>query len=66
MALGFVSAPGIVLRLDDMAAAPAWVWVGSMGWLGTFVVYPAWAIWLAAVESRAAERSIRMAGPTGA
>ena len=65
MALGFVSAPGIVLRLDDMATAPAWVWVGSMGWLGTFVVYPAWAFWLAAVETRSAEGSIAVAGRTG-
>jgi len=66
MALGFVSAPGIVLGLDDMATAPGWVWVGSMGWLGTFVVYPAWAIWLAAFETRAGERSIAVAGGTGA
>ena len=51
MALGFVSAPGIVLGLDDMATAPAWVWVGSLGLARDFVVYPAWAIWLASVET---------------
>ena len=27
MALGIAAAPGIVLRLDDMATAPAWVWI---------------------------------------
>lgn len=64
MALGFISAPGIALRLDDMSAAPAWVWVGSMGWLGTFVVYPAWAFWLAAVETRLSGQAMPMAtGP---
>jgi drug/metabolite transporter (DMT)-like permease len=63
MALGFISSPGIVLRLDDMAHAPAWVWVGSVSWLGTFVVYPAWAIWLANVETRRAGQAI--AAPTG-
>jgi hypothetical protein len=63
MALGFLSAPGIVLRLDDMANAPAWVWVGSVSWLGTFVVYPAWSIWLANIETRRAGQAI--AAPTG-
>lgn len=62
MALGFVSAPGILLGLDDMAAAPAWTWVGSLGWLGIFVVYPAWAIWLASVETRLAGRSVPLRG----
>jgi hypothetical protein len=66
MALGFVSAPGIVLGLDDMATAPAWTWVGSLGWLGIFVVYPAWAIWLTNVETRLAGRSIPVAGGIGA
>ena len=50
MALGIVAAPGIVLGLDDMATAPGWVWIGLCGWLGIFVVYPAWAIWVASVE----------------
>ena len=52
MAVGIVAAPGIVLGLDDMAAAPAWVWIAFVGWFGTFVGYPAWAIWLASVETR--------------
>jgi len=66
MTLGFVSAPGIVLGLDDMATAPAWTWVGSLGWLGIFVVYPAWAIWLASVETRRAGRSVQLPGGTQA
>ena len=58
MALGIVSAPGIVLGLDDMATAPAWVWIGLLGWLGIFVAYPAWAIWLANVELRHGRQGI--------
>jgi hypothetical protein len=44
MAVGVASAPGIVLRLDDMASAPGWIWIGMIGWLGIFVVYPIWAL----------------------
>jgi MFS family permease len=56
MSLGIATAPGIALRLDDMATAPAWVWIGQLGWLGTFVVYPVWAIWLGMTEIRRGER----------
>jgi hypothetical protein len=75
MALGVVTAPGIILRLDDMASAPGWIWVGFLGWLGTFVVYPAWALWLglarpdvapagrqaihAGIEQRADDRAVQ-------
>jgi drug/metabolite transporter (DMT)-like permease len=57
MALGVIVAPGILLRLDDVATAPAWVWIGSLGWLGTFVAYPAWALWLGMVQARPAGRA---------
>jgi drug/metabolite transporter (DMT)-like permease len=57
MAFGVASAPGILLRLDDMATAPGWVWIGFVGWFGTFLVYPAWAIWLSTVEARQANRT---------
>jgi hypothetical protein len=63
MALGIAALPGIAMRLEDMASAPAWVWVGLTGWLGTFVVYPAWALWLALTEERAVAN--RHAGRTG-
>ncbi|MDX6562637.1 MAG: hypothetical protein QOD65_2451 [Gaiellales bacterium] len=56
MALGILCAPGIVLRIDDLETAPAWVWIGSVGWLGTYVLYPAWAVWLGLVERRLANR----------
>jgi hypothetical protein len=54
MAVGVASAPGIPMRLDDPATAPGWAWIGFLSWLGTYVAYPAWGLWLAAVESRAA------------
>lgn len=54
MALGLLLAPGVVMGLDDLDTAPAWVWVGMLGWLGIFVVYPAWAIWLGIRAERGA------------
>lgn len=44
MVVGAASAPGILLRLDDMATAPGWIWIGMVGWLGIFVLYPIWAL----------------------
>ncbi len=66
MALGIVAAPGIYLRLDDMGAAPGWVWIGLVGWLGIFVVYPAWAIWLGRVETGLARQAIPAPAGSGA
>lgn len=57
MAFGVALVPGILLRLDDMETAPAWVWIGFLGWFGTFLVYPVWAIWMGRVESRRAGRT---------
>jgi hypothetical protein len=56
MVIGIVVAPGILLRLDDMETAPAWVWVGFVSWLGTYIAYPVWAIWLGIAEARLAAR----------
>jgi hypothetical protein len=58
MAFGVASAPGILLRLDDMSTAPAWVWIGFVGWFGTFLVYPAWAFRLSNAEARLASRAV--------
>ena len=46
MVFGFVNLPGIAMRLDDMANVPPWIWIGSLWFLGAFVLYPAWALWL--------------------
>jgi hypothetical protein len=57
MAAGVVSAPGIALRLDDMATAPPWVWIGFLSWLGTYVAFPAWTIWMGSALTRAADQA---------
>ena len=60
MAVGVVMVPGVLLGLDDMATAPTWVWIGYLGWLGVYVVLPAWAIWLGSVETRRAGQAGRL------
>ncbi|MEO5919366.1 MAG: hypothetical protein ABIQ17_07380 [Candidatus Limnocylindrales bacterium] len=45
MIVGFAVLPGIAMGLDDMDTAPGWIWVGYLGWLGIFFVYPAWGVW---------------------
>ena len=45
MLVGLVTAPGIAMGFDDMEAAPGWIWIGFVGWLGAFIAFPAWAIW---------------------
>lgn len=62
MAAGIVAVPTIALQLDDMASAPAWVWIGFLSWFGTYVVYPAWAIWMGIVETRRAAATVAPAG----
>ena len=65
MALGVLTAPGILLRIDDMATAPSWVYVGWLGWLGIYVAYPAWAIWLGTRGTRReGSHSVAIAHPT--
>ncbi len=54
MATGFAVAPAIAARVDDLDTAPAYVWIGFIGWLGIFFLFPAWSIWLGrAARSRA-------------
>jgi hypothetical protein len=52
MATGVIVIPGIAMRLDDMNKAPAWIWIGFVGWLGIYVVYPAWSLWSGRVMLR--------------
>ncbi len=54
MALGIVVVPAIAQGVDDFATAPGWVWLGFTGWLGIYVVYPAWAVWAGLREMLAA------------
>jgi len=45
MALGLAATPGIPMRLDSADTAPAWAWIGSAGWIGVYLLLPAWSIW---------------------
>jgi hypothetical protein len=65
MALGIVTLPGIPMGLDEMDTAPGWLWLGMMGWLGTYVVYPAWAIAMGVLETRRASAGLSVRGVTG-
>lgn len=62
MAVGCVLLPGIALGLDDTATAPGWVWIGFLGWFGTFVLYPAWAIGLGTELARRPVAAVRLPG----
>ncbi|HET7280193.1 MAG TPA: hypothetical protein VFJ22_19120 [Dermatophilaceae bacterium] len=48
MLLGVLCLPGVLSGIDDQALAPWYVVVGQLGWLGTYVLYPAWCLRLAA------------------
>lgn len=47
MVLGIINAPGIAMGLDDLDTAPAWTFVGSLNWAGTYLLFPAWTLRLA-------------------
>jgi uncharacterized membrane protein (GlpM family) len=52
MIIGVAAVPGITLGFDDAATAPGWIWVSSIGWLGTYVAYPVWAIAIGLAATR--------------
>jgi hypothetical protein len=52
MVLGIISLGPVALRYDNPDTAPGWAWIGFVGWMGAFVLYPIWAIWLGRVASR--------------
>ena len=46
MALGLIGIPGILARIDNMDSMPGYLYIALFGWLGTYVLYPIWTIWL--------------------
>ena len=46
MALGLLGIPGIVARIDSMDSMPGYLYIALFGWLGTYILYPIWTIWL--------------------
>jgi hypothetical protein len=46
MAIGLLTGPGIVGRIDDPDLAPWFVYVAPVASLGWLLLYPIWSIWL--------------------
>lgn len=47
MVVGCLAAvPGALLGIDDFDAVPPWLWPYALGWLGTYLLYPVWALGL--------------------
>jgi hypothetical protein len=45
MAIGLIGIPGIFAGIDSMDM-PWYLYIAFFGWLGTYVLYPIWTIWL--------------------
>lgn len=46
MAIGLFGMPGIIAGIDSMESMPWYLYVAFFGWLGTYILYPIWALWL--------------------
>jgi hypothetical protein len=46
MAIGLLGIPGISAGIDSIESMPWYLYVAFFGWLGTYFLYPIWAIWL--------------------
>jgi hypothetical protein len=46
MALGLIGIPGIFARIDSLESMPWVLYIAFFGWLGTYILYPIWTIWL--------------------
>jgi hypothetical protein len=45
MAMGLLGIPGIMARVDTMESLPLYLGASYLGFLGTYILYPIWAIW---------------------
>ena len=46
MAIGLIGIPGILAGIDSMESMPWYLYLAFFGWLGTYILYPIWTIWL--------------------
>jgi len=46
MILGWLAVPGVIARIDDPQLAPWFVNAGLVNWVGTYLLYPVWCLWL--------------------
>lgn len=49
MAVGLISVLGITTGIDSIESLPWYLNVGYLGYVGTYILYPIWAIWLGRV-----------------
>ncbi len=46
MLAGMIGVVGVLLRIDSAADTPWWLWLYGLGWLGTYILFPAWCLLL--------------------
>jgi hypothetical protein len=46
MTMGLLGIPGILTRVDTLESLPWYLGASYLGFLGTYVLYPIWTIWL--------------------
>ena len=46
MVVGIVAISGILMGIDSTESTPGYLNLGYVGFLGTYFLYPVWAIWL--------------------
>ena len=46
MIIGWLAIAGVIVRIDDPELAPWYVNAGLLNWMGTYLLYPIWCLWL--------------------
>jgi hypothetical protein len=46
MAIGLLGIPGTFAGIDSMESMPWYLYIALFGWLGAYILYPIWTIWL--------------------
>jgi hypothetical protein len=46
MIIGWLAIVGVIARIDDPQLAPWYVNAGLLNWMGTYLLYPVWCLWL--------------------
>jgi hypothetical protein len=46
MIIGWLALTGVIARIDDPQSAPLYVNAGLLNWMGTYLLYPIWCLWL--------------------
>ena len=46
MAVGLIGIPGIFAGVDSIESMPWYLYIAFFGYLGTYILYPIWTIWL--------------------